>query len=290
MKKKIYIIISATIFIISCGDPVVDISGVAYQPKIVVQGYVYPDEEIKQFRIMRNFPLDIAIDPGEFVLTPGGNGVIAKVNGVTLQYNPVTQTYYTNNVVGQYGATYTLEVTAVIDGEQLQTSSLTTVPLEGFSLLDTDLGTITYRDPVLFRFTPSPGIDFYAFSIISDSASVENFIYDNPFVPNLEVEDVEEDLIDFQFQFDVVINANSTPGTIHTYEVHGLDTWFYSSYKVIVYAGDKNFKDYLLTASNVQQPDGNFIDPRMYLTGDGIGIFGSAIRDTVTFNLVPSVD
>jgi hypothetical protein len=54
-----------------------------------------------------------------------------------------------------------------------------------------------------------------------------------------------------------------------------------------VYAGDNNFKDYVLTVSNVQQPDGNFIEPRMYLTGDGIGIFGSAIRDTVTFNLVP---
>ena len=288
MKKITYILIAATIFIISCGDPEIDISGVAYQPKIVVQGYVYPGEEIKQFRLMRNFPLDSQINFAEFVLTPGGNGLIAKINGVTLQYEPFTQTYYTNNLTVQNDATYTLEVTAVIDGEQLQTSSTTTVPPAGFSLLDTDLGTITYSDPVVFRFTPSPGIDFYAFSIVPDSASIENFIFDNPFLPNLEVEDVEEDLIDFQFQFDVVINANSAPGTIHTYEVHGLDTWFYSSYIVIVYAGDKNFKDYLLTASNVQQPDGNFIDPRMNLSGDGIGIFGSAIRDTVTFNLVPS--
>ena len=263
MEKITYILIAATIFIISCGDPEIDISGVAYQPKIVVQGYVYPGEEIKQFRLMRNFPLDRAINFGEFVLTPGGNGVIAKINGVTLQYEPFTQTYYTNNLAVQNDATYTLEVTAVIDGEQLQTSSVTTVPLEGFSLLDINLGTITYRDPVIFRFTPSPGIDFYAFSIIPDSASVENFIFDNPYLPNLEVEEVEEDLNDYKFQFDVVINANSTPGTIHTYEVHGLDTWFYSSYKVIVYAGDKNFKDYLLTASNVQQPDGNFIDPRV---------------------------
>jgi hypothetical protein len=288
VKKIVYVLIAATIFIISCGDPEIDISGVAYQSKIVVQGYVYPDEDIKQVRLMRNFPLDRTINFEDFVLTPGGNGVIAKINGITLQYEPFTQTYYTNNLAVQNDATYSLEVTAVIDGKQLQTSSTTTVPPAGFSLLDTDLGTITYRDPVIFRFTPSPGIDFYAFSIIPDSASVENFIYDNPYIPNIEVEDVEEDLIDYKFQFDVVINANSTPGTIHTYEVHGLDTWFYSSYKVIVYAGDNNFKDYLLTASNVQQPDGNFIDPRMNLSGDGIGIFGSAIRDTVTFNLVPS--
>jgi len=165
VKKIVYVLIAATIFIISCGDPEIDISGVAYQSKIVVQGYVYPDEEIKQVRLMRNFPLDRTINFEEFVLTPGGNGVIAKINGITLQYEPFTQTYYTNNLTVQNDATYTLEVTAVIDGDQLQTSSTTTVPPEGFSLLDTDLGTITYRDPVIFRFTPSPGIDFYAFSI-----------------------------------------------------------------------------------------------------------------------------
>jgi hypothetical protein len=287
LNKIIYLIIIATTIVISCGDPVVDISGITYQPKIVVHGYVYPDEDIKQIRIMRNFPLDRVIDPGELLLTPGGNGVIAKINGVNLHYDPVTRTYLTHNITAQNGATYTLEVTGVIDGEQLQTSSITTVPLEGFSLLETELGTITYRNPPTFRFTPSPGIDFYAFSIIPDTANVENFIYDNPYFPNIEQEDVEENLDDFRFQFDVVINANSTPGTIHTYEVHELDTWFYTSYKVIVYAGDNNFKDYVLTASNVQQPDGNFIEPRMYLTSDGIGIFGSAIRDTVTFNLVP---
>ena len=121
MKKITYILIAATIFIISCGDPEIDISGVAYQPKIVVQGYVYPGEEIKQFRLMRNFPLDRAINFGEFVLTPGGNGLIANINGVNLQYEPFTQTYYTNNLTVQNDATYTLEVTAVIDGEQLQT-------------------------------------------------------------------------------------------------------------------------------------------------------------------------
>jgi hypothetical protein len=287
VNKIIYLIIIAAAMLISCGDPVVDISGVTYQPKIVVHGYVYPDEDIKKIRIMRNFPLDRAINPRELILTPGGNGVIAKINGVNLQYDPVTQTYYTHNIIAQNGTSYTLEVTAVIDGEQLQTSSITTVPLEGFSLLDTDLGTITYRDPVSFRFTPSPGIDFYAFSFIPDTANVDNFIYDNPYFPNITRDDVIENLDDFRFQFDVVINANSTPGTVHIYDVHELDTWFYTSYKVIVYAGDNNFKDYVLTASNVQQPDGNFIEPRMYLTGDGIGIFGSAIRDTVTFNLVP---
>ncbi len=63
MKKIILLLVlPAAIFINSCGDPVVDIAGVVYQPKIVVQGYVYPDEEIKQIKILRNLPLDQAIN------------------------------------------------------------------------------------------------------------------------------------------------------------------------------------------------------------------------------------
>jgi hypothetical protein len=285
---KIITVITVFILLASCGDPQVDITGVGYQSKIVVQGYVYPNEEIKNVRITRNFPLETTINPEDMILTPSKNSVEIKVNGTALQFDPQTQTYFTNAITANYGETYLLEVSAIIDGEQLQTTSSTTVPLEGFLLLSNDLGTIIYRTPVEFQFTPSPGTDFYAFSIIPDSASVDNFIYDNPFFPSLEPKDVEDDLNSFRFQFDLLINVDSSPGSIRDYEILGLDTWFYSTYKVIVYAGDKNFKDYVLTASNVQQFDGNFIDPRMYFEGDGIGVFGSAIRDTLTFNLIPA--
>ncbi|UCH66695.1 MAG: DUF4249 family protein [Ignavibacterium sp.] len=286
--KLLKTIIALAVFLLlaSCGDPQVDITGVGYQSKIAVQGYVYPNEEIKNIRITRNFPLETMINPEDLILTPSKNSVEIKVNGIALQFDVHTQTYYTNAITANFGETYLLEVSAIIDGEQLQTTSATTVPLEGFSLLTKDLGTVIYRTPIEFQFTPSPGTDFYAFSIIPDSASVDNFIYDNPYFPNLERQDVEDDLNSFRFQFDLVINVESSPGSIREYEILGLDTWFYSTYQVIVYAGDKNFKDYVLTASNVQQFDGNFIDPRMYFDGDGIGVFGSAIRDTLTFNLV----
>jgi len=283
---KIIIVIFVFFMIASCGDPQVDITAVVYQPKIVVQGYVYPNEEIKHVKLTRNFPLETTINQEDLILTPSKNSVTINVNGIGLQFHTVTQSYFTNAITANFGETYTLTVSAVIDGEQLQTTSSTTVPLEGFSLLSTDLGTIEYRTPISFQFNSSPGTDFYAFSINPDLASVENFIYDNPFFPNLEPSDVEDDLNSFRFQFDVLINVDSTPGTTREYVLTGFDTWFYSTYKVIVYAGDKNFKDYVLTASNVQQFDGNFIDPRMYFAGDGIGVFGSAIRDTVTFNLV----
>jgi hypothetical protein len=290
--KFLKIILAITLFFLfaSCGDPQVDITGVTYQSKIVVQGYVYPNEEIKHIRLTRNFPLETTINQEDLILTPSKNSVDIKVNGIALQFDPQTQTYFTNAITANFGETYLLEVSAIIDGEQLQTTSSTIVPLEGFSLLSNDLGTIIYRTPIEFQFTPSPGTDFYAFSIIPDSASVDNFIYDNPYFPNLEQQDVQDDLNNFRFQFDLLINVDSSPGSVRDYEILGLDTWFYSTYQVIVYAGDKNFKDYVLTASSVQQFDGNFIDPRMYFDGDGIGVFGSAIRDTLTFKLIPSTN
>ena len=291
MKFNNIIITIITLFIIaSCGDPQVDITGVVYQSKIVVQGYVYPNEEIKHVRLTRNFPLETTINQEDLILTPSKNSVVVNVNGIGLQFDINTQTYFTNAITADFGETYTLEVSAVIDGMQLQTSSSTTVPEEGFSLLSNNLGTIEYRTPINFQFNPSPGTDFYAFSINPDSASVNNFIYDNPYFPNLDPNDVQDDLNSFRFQFDLLVNVDSTPGSTRDYLLTGLDTWFYSTYQVIVYAGDKNFKDYVLTASNVQQFDGNFIDPRMYFAGDGIGVFGSAIRDTITFNLIPSAD
>ena len=69
-------------------------------------------------------------------------------------------------------------------------------------------------------------------------------------------------------------------------DINWLDTWFYGNYRVVMYAGDRNFKDYFITINQLQEMDGNYHEPKMYFEGDGIGIFGSFIADTVTFNLV----
>jgi hypothetical protein len=36
----------------------------------------------------------------------------------------------------------------------------------------------------------------------------------------------------------------------------------------------------------VKEFDGNFHEPVQIFTGDGIGVFASAVRDTVVFNIV----
>ncbi|MBU0560189.1 MAG: DUF4249 family protein [Bacteroidetes bacterium] len=280
-------LIILSIVLISCGDPVIELEEVKYEPKIVVEGYLYPEEPISGIRLMRNFPLEVAIDSSSIVLTPIQNLVTAFINDVPLEFDALTGTYFTNQLAVDYNKAYTLKMNAKISGESLETESTTTTPSKGFKLAQNNLGTIKYffEKPEV-KFSPSPGTGLYIFSIKPDSASLDNFIYSNPFFPNIEKKDIEENFQNFLYQMNLLLNVESTSTEI-TYEISHLDTWFFSSYTVVVYAGDENFKDYLLTVTHVQEPDGNFIEPKFHFKGNGIGIFGSAIRETLTFNLVP---
>ncbi|GJQ61923.1 MAG: hypothetical protein SCALA702_09760 [Melioribacteraceae bacterium] len=284
--KKLVLFLLLALFVTACGDPAVDVQEVEYRPRITVEAYVYPGEQIKDIVLTRNFELEQPIDTAAILLLPNVNQVNATINGVPLVFDPSTFTYYTN-IIGDYNTSYELKVSARIDGIDLETSAVTTTPSPGFDLLDNDLGDLIYREnPANIKFTPSPGTDFYAFSIRAENATLDNFIYDNPFIPDLTREDLEDTFNDFRYQYNLLINVDSYSSVPLEYEVLGLDTWFYSNYSVIVYAGDKNFKDFVLTAKQVQQPDGNFIEPAFHLEGDGIGVFASAVRDTLTFNLL----
>lgn len=286
--KNIIILLLAGIFLTACGNPVLDLEEIAYEPKITVEGYVYPGEEISGILLTKNFPLETFIDTAGIVLTPANNNVEGNINGVPLQYDELTRSYFCE-LVPDYSSTYTLTVSAVIDGQTLSASSTTVTPAPGFDLSINDLGDIVYRskNPEV-EFTPSPGTGFYAFSIRADVAGLDNFIYDNPYFPDLSRKDVEDNINGYIFQYGLMLNVDSYTENKLKYDILGLNTWFYSRYTVIVYAADNNFKDYLLTSKDVQQIDGNFVEPKFHFTGDGIGVFGSAIKDTLTFNLLES--
>lgn len=288
MKKIINIIgIFAFVFLNACGDPSIDINEVEYQPKIVVEAFLYPDSPIDEIKLMRNFALETSIDSLDLLLTPTKNAVTASINDVPLNYNSTTGFFYNSNFIIEYGKTYKLKVTATIDGKTLYTESETLTPNSGFNIVNKDLGTIKYRqNKPTINFVPSPGTGFYAFSIRANNPTTDNFIYDNPYFPDLELKDLEESFNDFVFQLSVLLNVNSTKPDPLEYKIKELDTWFFTNYSVIVYGGDENFKDYLLTVNRVKQPDGNFVEPEFHFTGDGIGVFGSSVRDTVYFNLI----
>ena len=61
--KIIYIVIIGILFILSsrCGDVPVNVDEDTYVPKIVVDGYLFPGQKVKDIRITRNYALNTEI-------------------------------------------------------------------------------------------------------------------------------------------------------------------------------------------------------------------------------------
>ena len=285
---KITLIIITALVFVKCGDPGVSINEANYEPKISVEAYLYGGETVNDIRISRNFALGSPIDFNKLYLSPAENSVNISINGIPLEYDPQTKTYFNNNIVAEYGKTYQLNVSAVIDGKELSAEAVTTVPKQGFKLMGpSDLGDIKYyvEKPVI-DFAPSSGTDLYVFSVLAENPSVKSFIYDNPYFSDIDSNDVKDNYNDYRYQLEVIGNIDSDVDRIYSAQIQYYELWFYGKYRTIAYAGDKNFRNYLFTAPNVKEFDGNFHEPIQIFTGDGIGVFASAIRDTVYFNLV----
>lgn len=288
-KRFLAFIIFAVAALVGCGDPNVEIDDSQYQPKIVVEGYLFAGETVKDIKISRNFRIGEKVTIEGLRLDPVTNNVIITLNDIPLSFDPITKSYYNNNIFVEYNKTYTIIISAVINGTSVTAKSVTTTPAKGFKLVNKDLGTIRYNiDEGKFYYYSSPGTNFYAFSFLADSASVNNFIYDNTLYPGLKPKEVQDNMNMFYYQGIFITDINSYQTTTFTYKLQPFDAWFYSKYRVIAYAGDQNFRSYVFTAKNVQEFDGNFHEPKILFVGDGIGVFASAIRDTATFTLVPA--
>lgn len=69
-------------------------------------------------------------------------------------------------------------------------------------------------------------------------------------------------------------------------EIRSLYLYFYTRYRIIIYAADRNFRDFQATHEVTQGADGNHHEPAFHIDGDGIGVFGSAVVDTAYFEVL----
>ncbi|MCG8605494.1 DUF4249 domain-containing protein [bacterium] len=298
MNKSFIIIGFACSLLAACGEGSIVIDGSTFEPKIVIQGTLFPNQPVN-IRLMRNYPLGTTVDFDHLILTDA-EAAIVDGSGRTfgLRLNPETEFYEYSGSDLQivYGRTYTLEVSATIDGKELSAQSTTTMPQQGFRVLEDKsvLGPMRYRerdsngDLIDFQvtFERSPETDFYAVSINALDAAISTFIYENPF-GDFNEDDVEKDFNDFKYAFNWIQETPSGSGE-STIEIFSFFTWFIGNYRAVVYAADRNFKDFLITHEEVQEIDGNFHEPALHIVGDGIGVFGSAIADTVHFTILPN--
>lgn len=289
--------------LLSCGEGKVTISDKSYEPRIVVDGFLFPHQKVTRIRIARNFRLSANLNITNLIIDDADAKIIDESTGDEFQltFHPspdyFDSNYYEYNGAGlviDYGRSYTLDVTATIEGQTLNARSTTTVPEEGFRVVGTNFGpTIPYYQqdangnllPIQITIERSPGTSFYVAAVEALDASIESFVYDNPF-GDLDEGDVADDFDDFRFSQEWIQDTPLTPGE-SIVDLFWFNLWFYGEYRTIVYAADRNFKEFIQTYDFVQEDDGNFHEAKFNFEGDGIGVFGSAIADTVFFEVVP---
>lgn len=294
MNKLFAFFVVAPVMLMACGQGNVSITEATYQTKIVIQGVLVPGH-IPQVKLRRNFPLNAVVDPAEIPLRDA-SVTITDEEGVEydLSYNPVTRSYEVPQLEVEYGKTYTLNADATIDGQALHASSTTTVPNAGFKILEDQsrLGKLFYRQRddqgniINFKivFERSPGTGYYLVSIVAIDPDTSNYIYDNPYNDNTPA-DVLADFEEYKYNYYWIQDRPLTAGVSST-KILWLYIYFYCKYRVIIYAADRNLRDFQSTHEVVQGIDGNFHEPAFHIEGDGIGVFGSAVVDTAYFDVL----
>ncbi len=292
--KQSIIFLVAAVLVFACGEGTVKVDSNTFQPKIVIQGYLFPHQPV-EVRLMRNFPLDATIGIGDIILRDARATITDEAGQSFPMTFDVNKQLYINHALDvEHGTSYTLDVSATIDAEELSASSTTTVPTPGFEILESQsrLDSMFYRErsqngelqhfEVVFN--RAVGTDFYAYAVNGLEADTSTFIYDNPF-ESFDAVDVLDDFEDFKYTWSWIQDQPRTAGESRM-EVFWFSTWFYGDHEIVVYGGDRNFRDFLISQDQVQEIDGNFHEPALHIDGDGIGVFGSAVSDTAYFKVL----
>jgi len=291
-----------------CGDPGVTIDRGTYEPKIVINGFIYPGENISRIKIARNFAVGDSINLADEALSNAEVWVtrLSDGNTVRLSYEKQTRSFEDNSVPVQIlpvvqGESYRLDVKAAIDGIDLQASSTTTVP----SNRDFGIDESRFADTLIYNWRDAFGIvnypkvyyaqggtgyaadaAFYVMALTSLDGTEETFILDNPF--GFDVKEAKErnedfDIEELKYRYQWARPENQVEGNWSVFEIYWFNLWFYGRYRLILYAGDKNFYHFFMTSNRLMDMDGNLHEPEFDIEGDGIGVFGSALKLTRSF-------
>jgi len=301
MKLKLLIlIIIAALWLAACGEATVSVTNKSYEPKLTIEAFLIAGKKPQQIRISRNFPvdarqdqIDLILEDADVVITDEESGTEYPLTFMSLGTSPDSNWFdYTgNDLIIRSGKTYRLDVSAEVGGKMLHAGAVTTVPGTGFKIAGINYTELRYRQTDdsgnLMRFfmtiRRSPGTTFYVATIRALDGNRDSFIFNNPFF-NPDHHDLDEliDRLRYRVQWiqDTPLSAGETE-----IEIYWSQLWFYSDYEIIAYAADKNYKDFLQTFNRVQEQDGNFHEAEFHIEGDGIGVFGSMIADTISIRV-----
>ena len=288
-KYLVYLITAMWLF--SCGEGTVEFEDNLYEPKLAIEAILISGKTPERIYVWRNFPLDTDFRSFTPVLPNAEVFIIDLDNNVRreLTYDETTASFYSEDDqwVIEPLHSYRLEVFATVDGKDLKTTGETTVPADGLQIVDINHDSLSYRQPdghggyVDFELTfeRSPSSSMYVATVEALAADTSTFVYDNPFF-EAEPDEVLDDLEDYRYAFEWLQDVPMSPGQTDM-QLFWWDFWFYGSYRILLYAADEHYSNYIKTYGDVQEPDGNFHAPAINLDQDGIGVFGSAAVDTI---------
>ena len=302
MKYRITIIaLSIGMLVAACGDVAVNVDESTYEPKLVLDAYIFPGNPVENIRIFRHYPLNTNLTLADLAVSDAAVFLLNTATGDSypLVFNPLTFSFGSPDptLIIDYDTEYQLNVDGTVAGQALSASAIAHTPKAGFQINEaaSELGPLKYREKDMqnheknFRlnFNVSEGAASYIVSLIALDGSEETFIEDNPYGLELDmILDNGGDLNPFIYQSNW-LDIQLAPGQTANMDILWTETWFYGKYRAILYAADINFKHYYLTHGNVQDIDGNLSAPKFYIDGDGIGVFAAAIVDTVYFEILP---
>lgn len=298
LKYKLFLLLNMAtfLFLAACGEGTVSVTESQYQPKIVIEGYLFPQKPVENIIIRRNFPLGTNLANLQLTLTDANVTLTDLASNMVypLSYDSALESYRNNNSALEiaFGKSYRLDVSATIEGKKLAANATTIVPESGFSIVALNHDSLAFQqqdsngNPASFKLTfeRAPGTDFYAASMLAlDAIDTSNFIFDSPFFDR-DTAEALNNLDDFRFtnvfRQDTPLTAGRSELTLFWWALN-----FYSRYQAVIFAADRNYRDFILTYDSVGGLDGNFHTPLRHVEGDGIGVFGSATMDTVYFKV-----
>lgn len=304
MKKYLYFFVF--LMLLACGEGNVEVENVSYEPRITVEGFLIPGHKVERIRIFKNFKIDqnvsilnSLLDPEKTTVTitdeQNGNiydlslhvpDTLTDINGYWFEYNG-------DDLIIEHNKSYTLYAESEYNNKLLWCSSTTTVPQAGFSIEDVNYNSLKFAqekqngDLEVFEVTikRSPGVTYYFATIRPLNNSFDNLIK-NHLVGKLDSTIYDENKVDLSFDTSWIQNTPEYTGE-SIMRLFWFDFYFYSEYEVIIYAADKNYREFLQTYNRVQEFDGNFHEAKFNFEGDGIGFFGSIIPDTLYVTVLP---
>ena len=166
----------------SCGEGIVEVENISYEPRITVEGLLFPGKKVERIRVFKNFKIDQNVNIFNALLDPrqttvsitdeqNGNAYdlslhipdsVADINGYWFEYQG-------SDLQIRHGNSYTINVESEYAGERLWTRSTTTVPQEGFAINSLNYNSLKFAqekengDLEVFEVNiqRSPGITYY---------------------------------------------------------------------------------------------------------------------------------